>query len=279
MNLPFLPTEVDKLSDLNKKDETLMTNAILLGPPQLKGGLNEKPTLWDHVITSHKTGVAHPIPQPVTYAVNPLTSQAFAIDAGQVQQQAAIPNGSYSIPVQISGEASQDPTLSGYESPSFIHKKEKIHTQNEIKKTINSPESTISETMEADIKTFIGQFENAKDKEERTQVLMQGKVRLSGENQLLSVKVEAEIKELLFAKEVAIKLNNLIAKYEAKMNKDLLSKLKLSDEITIKNILRDKMHREIQGFRTGKNEYKELEMVNPDDVLNVIKEIKLKLGQ
>ena len=40
---PFLPTEVDKLKDLNKnnQEDTLMTNAILLGPPQRHEGLNE----------------------------------------------------------------------------------------------------------------------------------------------------------------------------------------------------------------------------------------------
>ncbi len=40
---PFIPQEVDRLSEPKRKfiDETTMTNAILLGPTQGKGGLDE----------------------------------------------------------------------------------------------------------------------------------------------------------------------------------------------------------------------------------------------
>lgn len=70
-----------------------------------------------------------------------------------------------------------------------------------------------------------------------------------------------------------------MAQYETKMRKDELSKLKLSDEITIKNLLRDKLQREMQGFRTSPQEFKELDIVNPDDITNIIMGIKSKLGQ
>jgi len=63
------------------------------------------------------------------------------------------------------------------------------------------------------------------------------------------------------------------------MNKDQKAKLKLSDTITVKKILSDKLHRELQGFRTNPNQYKELESVNPKDIVRIIREIKLKLGQ
>jgi hypothetical protein len=74
-------------------------------------------------------------------------------------------------------------------------------------------------------------------------------------------------------------MQTVIANYEVKMRKDQLSKLKLADEVTIKNLLRDKLHREMQGFRTAPGEFKELEMVNPADITRIIHSIKLKIGQ
>ena len=74
-------------------------------------------------------------------------------------------------------------------------------------------------------------------------------------------------------------MRNLIANYEGKMQKDQLSKLKLADEVTIKNLLRNKLQRELQGFRTSPAEYKELEIVNPSDITKIIHDIKLKLGE
>jgi hypothetical protein len=57
------------------------------------------------------------------------------------------------------------------------------------------------------------------------------------------------------------------------------SSLKLSDSIEIKKLIVDKLHREVQGFRTGPTEYKELDKVNPQDILNIIRNVKQKLGQ
>jgi hypothetical protein len=69
--------------------------------------------------------------------------------------------GAYSIPVKVQGGVVSDPTLSGYETPSFIHKKETV--------TDNKPED-LKDTMEKDIQTFISQFDNAKDKKDRVEI-------------------------------------------------------------------------------------------------------------
>ena len=108
--------------------------------------------------------------------------------------------------------------------------------------------------------------------------MVDGKKRICAETQSLSTQIEAELKDLLFAKEVAIKMRNVLANYEGKMRKEQLSKLKLADEVTIKNLLRDKLQRELQGFRTSPSEFKELEVINPADITNIIRDIKLKLG-
>jgi len=74
-----------------------------------------------------------------------------------------------------------------------------------------------------------------------------------------------------------LKLSNLNNYYTTKIKRDQLSALKLSDVITIKNLLRDKIHKEIQGFRTAPAQYPELEKVNPSDIDIIMKNIKLGL--
>lgn len=76
-----------------------------------------------------------------------------------------------------------------------------------------------------------------------------------------------------------MKLSNLNNYYTTKIRRDHLSALKLSDVITIKNSLRNKIHKEIQGFRTSPSQYPELDHVNPSDLEIIMKNIKLGLGQ
>jgi len=232
--------------------------------------------MYSTVIQRHATSVVHPVPQPVNYGVRPNASAAFA----QSAPEPLVP-GAYSIPVQIGGgNTIQDPTLSGYETPNFIHKGEKVLPNSNIHAPPAASLSTQMEhTVQQDIEKFVSQFENSKDKADRIKVLLEGKERLGQESNALAMEVVAEIEELLFAKEVAMKMNKVLGHYETKLRKDQLSKLKLADEVTVKNILRDKLHRELQGFRTSPGEYKELEMVNPADIAKVIQNIKLKVGQ
>ena len=43
-------------------------------------------------------------------------------------------------------------------------------------------------------------------------------------------------------------------------------------------MLRDKLFREVQGFRTSNSDYKDLEKINTQDIEKVINQIKLKIG-
>lgn len=74
-----------------------------------------------------------------------------------------------------------------------------------------------------------------------------------------------------------MKLSNLNNYYTTKIKRDQLSALKLSDVITIKNALRTKIYKEIQGFRTSPAQYTELEKINPSDIEIIMKNIKLGL--
>ncbi len=110
-------------------------------------------------------------------------------------------------------------------------------------------------------------------------IVINGKKRLVEESKIISEEIKGELKELLEAKELAIKLNAVISKYNEKLHRDQMSQLRLSDIVTVKNMLRDKLLRETQGFRTSNSDYKDLEKINPDDIVKVINQIKLKLGQ
>jgi hypothetical protein len=135
------------------------------------------------------------------------------------------------------------------------------------------------EAMETDIKVFLKQFENSKDKADKVKIVQDGKTRLLKDVKEIKEAISAHLAELMEAKKLAIKLNNLVHKYEKKAIADAKSEnLKLADEITVKEILKDKLHREIQGMRVPPSEYKELEIVNPDDITNITRQILQKLG-
>ena len=76
-----------------------------------------------------------------------------------------------------------------------------------------------------------------------------------------------------------MKLTNLNNYYTTQINRTKLSGLKLSDIITIKTLLRNKILKEIQGLRTASSDYAELDNVNPQDIQIIMKEIKVQLGQ
>lgn len=73
-------------------------------------------------------------------------------------------------------------------------------------------------------------------------------------------------------------MNSVLAKYEAKVKKSQMSRLKLSDVITIKKKLITKLEKEIQGFRTASSDYSELRKVNPHDIKRIIRSVKKELG-
>lgn len=71
--------------------------------------------------------------------------------------------------------------------------------------------------------------------------------------------------------------NHILAKYEAKLKKSQLSKLKLSDVIVIKKNLINKLTKEIQGYRTASASYTQLKSVNPKDIKRIVRKIKKQL--
>lgn len=131
--------------------------------------------MYSTVVSRHPTVIKHPIPQPMNIGVNHNTARQFAVDPAQTLADARADNlkGAYSIPVQIRSGAIKDPTLSGYETPSFISKKEEKIKSSTEELAVVDPAQYLKVSMEKDIGTFLAQFDTAKDKAERIQACKQ----------------------------------------------------------------------------------------------------------
>ena len=70
----------------------------------------------------------------------------------------------------------------------------------------------------------------------------------------------------------------MLSKFEVTVKKSELSKMKLADVITIKNQLREKLLKDIQGIRTSSKKYSEIKKVDPKDIKSIVNQIKQKLG-
>ena len=127
--------------------------------------------MYSTVITSHPTVIKHEVPQPMGIGVHPAAAGAFAVDSAQtLAEKERIPNGAYSIPVQIN--ASSDSNKDGYETPNFMHKKERKiqeseESQSQTEASSQDPAIFLKSSMEKDINDFTAQFDNTKDKAER----------------------------------------------------------------------------------------------------------------
>ena len=76
-----------------------------------------------------------------------------------------------------------------------------------------------------------------------------------------------------------MKLTNLNNYYTTQIKRTKLSGLKLSEVITMKELLREKIQKEIQGFRTTSADYASLDVINTKDVENIMKNIKNALNR
>lgn len=245
--------------------------------------------MYDTVVKSRPTVVMNPVPQPVSYGASKQVAGAFASEEQQHPEKSEMERmspGGYSIPVQIGNGPSTGPTMAGYETPSFIHKGEKavpsfgVHKQPHL-----STPDHLKQEIEKDTNLFVSQFDNVNDSLDKSKIrkwpiilVINGKKKLCQETKEISQEVNSELADLLKAKEVAIKLNNLLVNYEEKLSANQMGQLKLADEITFKELLRHKLIRESQGFRTNQDDFAELDHVNPTDIRKAVHEIKSKLA-
>ena len=82
-----------------------------------------------------------------------------------------VPSGAYSIPVQMNAATHVG---DGFETPNFIHKKERKVSESEENQSgmqtgseSSDPAVFLKDNMQKDISDFTAQFDNTKDKAER----------------------------------------------------------------------------------------------------------------
>lgn len=198
---------------------------------------------------------------------------------------------SIDIPVKISNDLIKgDPTLSGYQTPEFRHVENKEVSNNydrgtnfietKAKAASEKKVKEIDEVVHEDINHFVQQLGNKAASQSKIDILKEGSGRLSEQIEELKRKATDDCDYLIEGKKVALRLNNLLERYHNKMIQDAKGqKLRLANEITLKNLLRDKIAREMQGFRISSEEFKELEQVNPQDIQKIYSAVEKKIGK
>lgn len=67
--------------------------------------------------------------------------------------------------------------------------------------------------------------------------------------------------------------------YEERLKKDKVAHLKLADKVEVKNQLKSKLIKEIEGFRTRPSEYAALQVVDKETINKVVENVKRKLNK
>jgi hypothetical protein len=280
----YHPLEVESLSEpIRGNDDYLMTNAEIIGNQgNYRPGLVEKPIMYDTVITPHSTSISHSGEnQPKTFQVSPGTLALF----NQRTELKQLSKGEMALPVKIQMNANlvSDPTLANYETPSFLHLKQSPAEKLQYPEPIQLPKvpmltPNIQAVSQSDIKKIKETLKKTRNLKEKMTALRLEEKRLRNDAKGITNKVEEYVNELLKSKEISSKLNKLLEQYTLKMKKDELKKLRLADRVEIKNELKQKLFKEIQGFRIKGDQFKEVDKVDKSDILKIVNQIKKKLG-
>lgn len=67
-------------------------------------------------------------------------------------------------------------------------------------------------------------------------------------------------------------------RYTVQLKKDAARKLKLTDRIQVKKQLKNKIFREVEGFRNTGKEFTLLRKVSKGDMHRIVNQIKARLG-
>jgi len=73
-------------------------------------------------------------------------------------------------------------------------------------------------------------------------------------------------------------LSNVLNRYTVQIKKDEAKKLKLTDRLEVKRELKNKIFREVEGFRNTGKEFTLLKKIDKKDMLRIVNQIKARLG-
>ena len=154
--------------------------------------LTQKPTLYSTVISSKKTTVIHPSPTPKNVRLPKEALYTFSSEGSQTTGNELLQKvANASVPVNLGSIKNDNPTMKGYETPSY----DKPSKSQESKSSSESTESffqkkevvkskfdmTPEEVIKGDINTFLDQFKNTRDVSDKVNVMVEGKNRLLNE--------------------------------------------------------------------------------------------------
>jgi hypothetical protein len=166
-------------------------------------------------------------------------------------------------------------------TPMFIETKmiKKDKLKEEENKELNLYLSANKQSEEIVIKKFISQFQNVKDIDEYSKLIESGISRLDKEQKELNEAIMIHENNLNEFYSLTTLLTKVMDKYEMKAEVDSSgSPMRLADEITLKDVLKHKIAKELQGLRVNDHDFAELNTVNPIQVNYITKEIIDKLG-
>lgn len=155
---PFKPTEVTSLAAILPKPPNIyeMASAQILGDREKSNELDEKPTLYSTIVTSHPTSVVHP-PKPIGHPM--LTDSASASMFTNVEEQ--LPPGSFRSKVKIGNIDLEDNNIKNPEKPVFLGKGEKTNNT-PVPGTTQKITNTVQTAANLDVNTIKQHLTNLK---------------------------------------------------------------------------------------------------------------------
>lgn len=104
------------------------------------------------------------------------------------------------------------------------------------------------------------------------------KNKLKDESKQIGARISKEVNNLVRAKKVGLKLEEILENFTEKIKKVQIKKAKTADKSKIKKQLKEKLLRDLQGLRTFKNQFNLLSKVDQRDLAKITKQIRTKLG-
>ena len=184
-----------------------METATILGDPLPTRGGEEHPSIYTNIFEGHKTTIVHPQAQKIGMKMNKEAAFMFSSEGSQATGNKLMDEQitrDLEVPVSFKANAVNNPTEAGYENPTYTGNKKDENTSfiEKEKSKAEKYNQNYDEAIHADIKKFITQFENTKDKADKVKVLEDGKARLTKEAQEIKDIISAEMNELLEAKKL-----------------------------------------------------------------------------
>ena len=111
---------------------------------------------------------------------------------------------------------------------------------------------------------------------EKANILFEGRNRLQEEARRLGGEVRLAVGNLMKSRELALRLNALLVRYQTKLDKDT-AVLPIPDQVQLRQELTVKLMAELEGIRLPSDKFATIQKANPEVIDEVIRKVKAKL--